>query len=267
MLVDSHCHLDRLEPVKSGEPLQTVLADAAGAGVEHMLCVGVDLASWDAMMSLIDGLENVSASVGIHPNAGREHDVDIEGLVTRAGAPQVVAIGETGLDYYRTTGDTAFQQARFRTHIDAAKHCGKPLVIHTRDAEDDTLRIMREAGAGEAGGVMHCFTGSWEMAKAAMDMGFMISFSGIVTFRNAATLQAVARKVPDEFLLVETDSPWLAPVPHRGKPNRPAWVKHVAECVAELRGTAMESVATVTTANYDRVFGRWANPPRPGSRP
>lgn len=260
MLVDSHCHLDLLDSVKADNGLDAVLAAAEAAGVEHMLCVGVDRASWPGMMGLVEGRPQVSASIGVHPNEPEGAEPDVDWLAAGAAHPQVVAIGETGLDYFRTEGDTEFQRERFRIHIRAAKQCGLPLIIHTRAAREDTVAVMREEGADTVGGVMHCFTEDWEMAAAAMDLGFMISFSGIVTFRNATDLQAVAKRVPDDYLLVETDSPWLTPAPHRGKSNHPGMVRHVAEFVAELRGTTLDRVAASTTENFDRVFGRWNAP-------
>lgn len=260
MLVDSHCHLDLLDSVKAGAGLDAVLADAGAAGVEHMLCVGVDRASWPGMMELVDARPQVSASIGVHPNEPEGAEPDEEWLATGAAHPQVVAIGETGLDYFRTEGDTEFQRERFRVHIRAAKRCKLPLIIHTRAARAETIAVMREEGADAVGGVMHCFTEDWDMAAAAMELGFMISFSGIVTFRNAKDLQEVARRVPDDRLLVETDSPWLTPSPHRGKPNHPGMVRHVAEFVAGLRGTTLHQVAEKTTENFDRVFGRWNAP-------
>lgn len=258
MLIDSHCHLNHLESIERGEPLDAVIERAREAGVDHMLCVGVDRASWDPMMALIDGRPEVSASVGVHPNEPEGDEPDLDWLLAGAAHPQVVAIGETGLDYYRTEGDAGFQRDRFRLHIRAARECGLPIIVHTRAAREDTLRIMREEGADAVGGVMHCFTEDLAMAEAAIAMGFLVSFSGIVTFRNATELQEVARSVPDDALLVETDSPWLAPVPHRGRSNQPAWVRHVAEFIADLRGDSLEGVAEKTTANYERVFGRWS---------
>ncbi len=262
MLVDSHCHLNLLESVQAGNGLKPVLDAATEAGIEHMLCVGVDRGSWPAMMALIDGLPNVSASVGVHPNDPFGDEPDEAWIANGAGHPQVVAIGETGLDYYRTEGDTGFQRERFRTHIRAARSCSLPLIIHTRAARADTIAVMREEGAEAVGGVMHCFTEDWDMARAALDLGFLISFSGIVTFKTATELQQVARKVPSDRLLVETDSPWLTPVPYRGKPNHPAMVRHVATFIAELRGETLEDLAAMTTTNYDRVFGRWTGATR-----
>ncbi len=258
MLIDSHCHLNLLDSVKETGDLEPVLAAAREAGVEHLLCVGVDRPSWPSMMALIEGRGEVSASIGVHPNdepGAPEDEPDEAWLLEGARHPQVVAIGETGLDYFRTEGDTEFQRDRFRLHIRTARKAALPLIIHTRAAREDTLAVMREEGAEQVGGVMHCFTENWEMAKAAIDLGFMISFSGIVTFKTATELQDVARRVPDEHLLVETDAPWLAPVPNRGKPNQPAWVRHTAEFVAALRGQTLAQVAEVTTANYRRVFG------------
>lgn len=256
MLIDSHCHLDLLDSIRDGGSLDEVLDQAAGAAVDHMLCVGVDKPGWPAMMELIAGHAQVSASVGVHPNEPPGDEPDEAWLHAGAEHPQVVAIGETGLDYYRTSGDAEFQRQRFRTHIRAARGCRLPLIVHTRAAPDETIRIMQEEGADAVGGVMHCFTEDWAMAAAAMDLGFLVSFSGIVTFRNAKDLQDVARRVPDDRLLIETDSPWLAPVPHRGKPNHPALVRHVAEFLAALRAQPLEEVAAVTSENYRRVFGQ-----------
>ncbi|MBI3055238.1 MAG: TatD family hydrolase, partial [Betaproteobacteria bacterium] len=203
--------------------------------------------------TLAETYPNLHASVGVHPDY-EGIAVSIEQLVALANHPRVVAIGETGLDYYRLKGDLEWQRERFRAHIRAARECGKPLIVHTRAAPDDTLRIMREEGAGEAGGVMHCFTESWEVAEAAMGMGFHISFSGIVTFKNAKALREVARRVPLENMLVETDAPYLAPVPYRGKTNQPGYVRHVAEEIARLKGVTLEQVSEKTTCNYYQLF-------------
>jgi TatD DNase family protein len=206
------------------------------------------------------GAPNVWCSAGVHPDERRDaREATVDDLLAMAGDPKVVAIGETGLDYFRVEGDTEWQRERFRTHIRAARRCAKPLVIHTRAAADDTLRLMDEEGAGEAGGVMHCFTESWEVAEAALAMGFHISFSGIVTFKNAAALREVAIRVPLDRMLVETDSPYLAPVPHRGKTNQPAFVRHVAEEIARLREIPLDAVAAATTENFFRLF-RGARP-------
>lgn len=197
---------------------------------------------------------NIYASVGVHPNERAGADPSVEDLIRLADDPRIVAIGETGLDYYRIDGATDWQQDRFRRHIRAARASGKPLIIHTREAAPDTLRIMAEEGAGAVGGVMHCFTESWEVARAALDMNFYVSFSGIVTFRNAEALRDVARQVPGDRLLVETDAPYLAPVPLRGKTNEPAYVRYVAECVADLRGQPFPALAEQTTGNFFELF-------------
>jgi len=258
-LVDSHCHLDRLDLEPFGGTLDGALDAARENGVGHMLCVCIDMDNFPAVKTIAEQHENIFASVGVHPNEEDVDEPDAARLVSLADHPKVIGIGETGLDYFRSEGDVEWQRERFRTHIDAAKQTGKPLIIHSREAREDTIRIMREEGADQPGGVMHCFVEDWETAKAAMDLGFYISFSGIVTFNNAKELKEVARKVPADRLLVETDSPYLAPVPNRGKSNHPAWVKHVAEHVAELRGESLETVAARTTANFFRLFGLATN--------
>jgi TatD DNase family protein len=251
MLVDSHCHLDFPELASD---IPGVLADMEAHGVSFALCVAVTLQDFPAVKALADAHENLYASVGTHPDYPDHPVVTPEELVSFAAAPKVIGIGETGLDYYRLQGDLEWQRERFRAHIRAAVSCGKPLIIHTRAAAADTLSIMREEGAERAGGVMHCFTETWDTAKAALDMGFHISFSGIVTFRNAAPLREVARQVPADRLLVETDSPYLAPVPYRGKTNRPGWVRYVAEEVAKIRGVSFDALADATTDNFFRLF-------------
>ena len=252
MLVDSHCHLDF--PELSAD-LAGVLSRMSDNGVAHALTISTTLETFPAVRAVARAHPNVWCSAGVHPDERRDsREAGVEDLVAMAGDPRVVAIGETGLDYFRVEGDTEWQRERFRNHIRAARRCGKPLVIHTRAAAEDTLRLMREEGAAEVGGVMHCFTETWEVAQAAMALGFHISFSGIVTFKNAKDLKEVARRVPLERMLVETDSPYLAPVPHRGKPNQPAFVKHVAEEIAALRGIAVDEVAAATTANFFRLF-------------
>ena len=257
MLVDSHCHLDFPE---LRADLPGVLARMGEHGVTHALTISTTLETWPAVREVAHGAANLWCSAGVHPDERRDtREATLEDLLAMARDEKVVAIGETGLDYFRVEGDTGWQRERFRTHIRAARASGKPLVIHTRNAAEDTLRIMDEEGAGEAGGVMHCFTETWEVAEAAIAQGFHISFSGIVTFKNAAALKEVARRVPIERVLVETDSPYLAPVPHRGKPNQPAFVRHVAEEVARLRGITLEEVARATTENFFRLF-RHARP-------
>ena len=253
-LVDSHCHLDFPD---YDDRLDAVLATMRERNVSHALCVSVNLAGFPRVLELARTHANLYASVGVHPDQLPDQPgsacsvADLTGLAT---APKVVAIGETGLDYHWVKDDAEWQRERFRTHIRAARSCGKPLIIHTREAADDTLRLMREEQAREAGGVMHCFTETWEVAKAALDMGFHISFSGIVTFKNAADLREVARQVPAERLLVETDSPFLAPVPVRGKVNEPGNVRYVAELVAKLRDVPVDELADQTSRNFHRLF-------------
>jgi len=251
MYVDSHCHLDFPELAAD---LPGVLDRMREARVTHALCISVNLESWPAVHALATSHEHLYASAGVHPDYENIEDPDVDALVALAAQPKVVAVGETGLDYYRLTGDLEWQRARFRRHVRAACAVGKPLVIHTRAAADDTLAIMREEGASRAGGVMHCFTETWDVAAAALDVGFHISISGIVTFKNAAIVKDVARRVPLDRLLIETDSPYLAPVPHRGKRNEPSFVPHVAAEIARLRGDAVEEVAAATTSNFFRLF-------------
>ncbi len=256
MLIDSHCHLDRLKVSEEPEGLASVMQRAWEAGVEGFLCVGINLERWPEMLEATAPFNDVWLSVGVHPSETEGEEPTVERLVELAATPRVVAIGETGLDYYWGRDEEAreIQRARFRTHIAAARRTGKPIIVHTRDAREDTIAILREAGAAEAGGVMHCFTETWEMARQALDLGFYISFSGIVTFRNAEALREVVRKMPADRILVETDSPYLAPVPMRGKPNEPAWVRYVAECVAEVRGESLEALAEATTRNFHTLF-------------
>ncbi len=251
MFVDSHCHINFPE---LRERLPAILDAMAQNQVTHALCIGVNYEDLPSVLELAAAHANIFASVGVHPDHEAVEEPTEASLLALASRPKVVAIGETGLDYYRLTGDLEWQRQRFRTHIRAARQCRKPLVIHTRAAAEDTISIMREEKAGEAGGVMHCFTETREMAQAALDQGFYISLSGIVTFKNAKDLKEVAKMVPLERLLIETDSPYLAPVPHRGKTNEPAWVKHVAEEIARLRGISVDEVASATTANFFTLF-------------
>jgi len=251
MFVDSHCHIDFPELVVR---LPALLDAMAEQRVTHALCIGVNLPDLPGVLALAADHANVYATVGVHPDYEDTPEPTVDELCLLAGRPKVVAIGETGLDYYRLTGDLEWQRQRFRTHVRAARQCGKPLVIHTRSAADDTLAIMREEGADKAGGVMHCFTETWEVAHAALDLGFHISFSGIVTFKNAHALKDVARRVPLDRMLIETDSPYLAPVPYRGKLNQPAYVRHVADEIARLRAIAVEDVAAATSANFFQLF-------------
>jgi TatD DNase family protein len=251
MFVDSHCHL--AFPELSGD-LPGVLTRMRSAGVEAALSVCTTLPEFPAVLASAAGHDNVYASVGVHPDSTGTPEPSVEALVDLAGHAKVLAIGETGLDYYRLPEPLDWQRERFRVHIRAARACRKPLIIHTRSAAADTLRIMREEGAADVGGVMHCFTESEEVARHALDLGFYISFSGIVTFKSARELQATAAMVPLDRLLIETDSPYLAPVPHRGKSNEPAFVPHVAAKLAELRNVEVDAIGSATTANFYRLF-------------
>ncbi len=253
-LVDSHCHLDRIDLRPFDDSFDRFIEATSDSGVQHMLCVSIDLESYPAMLALVEKYPQISLSVGVHPNEKERREPQPGELEKLATHPKNVAIGETGLDYYRSEEGQEWQQERFRHHIAAARNCVKPLIIHTRAAKGDTLRIMREEGAKDVGGVMHCYTEDWETARAALDMGFYISFSGIVTFRSAEELRQVAAKVPRDRLLIETDAPYLAPVPHRGKPNIPAYVGYVADCIAELRGCPSEELAEITRENFFRLF-------------
>jgi len=252
-LVDSHCHLDMLDLAPYQGDLTALLQHAHENGVQHILNVSVTMAEFPTVLKIAEAYPFVSASVGLHPNEQNE-DVTLAQLLEYGKHPKVIAIGETGLDYFRTTGDTEWQRDRFRTHILAAKSLQKPLIIHTRDAKEDTLRLMQEENAQAVCGVMHCFTEDWETAKRALDLGFYISFSGIVTFKNANTIQEVAKQVPLERMLVETDAPYLAPNPYRGKSNVPAYVRHTAEYIAALRGMSLEEIAEQTTSNFYTLF-------------
>lgn len=254
ILVDSHCHLDRIDLERFGG-LAGVLETAAAHGVTRLLSVATDLESWPALIRLTEPYPQIALSVGVHPSEDGGRAPTVAELTALGRESRVVAIGETGLDYYYGADSADRQRDWFRVHIAAARNLGKPLIVHTRDARADTLRILEEEGAAEVGGVLHCFTEDWAMAEQALALNFHVSFSGIVTFKNARQIQDVARRLPAERLLVETDSPYLAPVPHRGKPNQPAWVRHVAEFVAGLRGEPLEQVAATTTANYGRLFG------------
>jgi TatD DNase family protein len=252
MFVDSHCHLDF--PELRAE-LPQLLDAMRESRVTHALCIAVEMPAWPQVHALAAEHANLYASVGVHPDYVETPEPTVELLVATSRTPKIVAIGETGLDYYRLEGDLEWQRSRFRTHIRAAREAARPLVIHTRASADDTLAIMREEHADECGGVMHCFTETWDVASAALDLGFHISFSGIVTFKNATELREVARRVPMERMLIETDSPYLAPVPHRGKRNQPAFVPHVAAEIARLREVPVESVAAATSDNFFRLFG------------
>jgi len=254
LLVDSHCHLDRLDLTPYDGDLSKAIASARDVGVDHMLCVAISLAKLPDVLSIAEQYEGVNASVGVHPLQDGDADVTVEQLVELAQHPKVVAIGETGLDYFYDKDRAAEQQVQFVKHMQAAKASRKPVIIHTRDAQQDTLDIIRAEGDPELAGVLHCFTESWDMAKQAMDMNYYISLSGIVTFNSATELREVAKKIPLERLLIETDSPYLAPVPFRGKKNEPKYVAQVAEFLAELRGISVQELADITRENYFRLF-------------
>lgn len=251
MLVDSHCHLDRLDKTK--EELVDIIKAANNQGVEHFLCVCVSVNDFNSMMDMISGLPNVYATCGVHP-LHQDEACPQDELLKAAQADNVVAIGETGLDYFYSPESKSVQIQSFVEHIQVANQLNKPLVIHTRDAREDTISLLKQHGGEQCGGVLHCFTENWEMAKAALDLGFYISISGIVTFRNASELRDVVKKIPLDRLLVETDSPWLAPVPHRGKQNQPAYVKDVAQFIADLKQMPLEKLAQTTTDNFFQLF-------------
>lgn len=251
MFVDSHCHINF--PDFAGKLPQLFELMQANE-VSHAMCISVELEKFPEIRQLAETYPNIYASVGVHPDHEECTEPTVAELVALADHPKVVAIGETGLDYFRLTGDLEWQRERFRTHIRAARLTHKPLVIHTRAAADDTLRIMREERADEAGGVMHCFTESLAVAEAAIELGFYISFSGIVTFKNAGALREVAAAIPLDRMLIETDSPYLAPVPHRGQTNQPGYVRHVAEEIARVRGSTPEAVGAATSENFFRLF-------------
>jgi TatD DNase family protein len=256
MLVDSHCHLSSLDLTDFNQDMANVLARARDNDVQHLLCVCIELGDYPALEKLAADYPDISISVGVHPNTEMDYPVTASMLCELAANPACIAIGETGLDYYRTHTDEAQeeQRARFRAHIQAALSTSKPLIIHTRQAAEDTIKLMAEENAQQIGGVMHCFAESLEIAYQSMDLNFYISFSGILTFKNAVTLQEVARKIPLDRILIETDSPYLAPVPFRGKQNHPALVKHVAEALADLRGMSYEEIAQITTNNFYKCF-------------
>jgi TatD DNase family protein len=252
-LVDSHCHI----PLLSDEmEVDSILSEAKNNNIIHMLCVAVDLEGSPEIIALAKEHDEVSASVGVHPNTKPENALTIDEITHLANDSNVVAVGETGLDYFRSEGDLEWQRDQFRTHINAAKELKKPLIIHSREAKSDVIQILKEEKADEVGGVMHCFVDDLETAKAAIDLDFLISFSGIVTFKNAKPLQEVARQIPLKNMLIETDSPYLAPTPLRGKINQPAYVRYVAEFLAELKEESLEDVATNTTKNYEEKFNK-----------
>jgi TatD DNase family protein len=257
MLTDSHCHLDKIDLSSFDNQLSVLLNQAENAGVSHYLCVCIDLEHFDDVHQIAQSYKNIHCSVGVHPTSQGDavFEPSADDLIKLAQSDRVIAIGETGLDYFRIDDDDmTWQQDRFRQHIEAAKQTQKPLIIHTRSAKHDTIKILQEEHAEQVGGVMHCFAEDWETAKQALDLGFYISFSGIVTFKSAKTLQEVATKVPQDRILIETDSPWLAPTPKRGRLNHPAYLPHTAEKMAELRQCTYEQLAEFTTENYHRLF-------------
>lgn len=255
MLVDSHCHLDRLDLAPYQHDFAAFMAAPENREIEYFLAIAIDLETFPALRALTDGYANISLSAGVHPNERQGREPTLQELVDLGRDPKIIAIGETGLDYFRSEGDLSWQQQRFRRHIQAARQLKKPLVIHTRAARDDTLRILREENGGDAGGIIHCFTEDWAFARQALDLNFYISFSGIITFKNADEIRDVAKKVPADRFLIETDSPYLAPVPFRGKPNYPAYVRYVASQVAELRGVSCAAAGDLSTRNFHHLFG------------
>lgn len=256
MLIDSHCHLDRLDLKPYQNDFSCFMQEVKNSHIEHLLCIAIDLEAYPAMLELVENYPQISVSVGVHPNVHEGQEPTVDELIALGSIDKVVAIGETGLDYFRSTGDLNWQHQRFRNHINAAKALKKPLIIHTREAKQDTLRILKEENAQEVGGIIHCFTEDWEFAQQALELNFYISFSGIVTFNSAKEIQEVAKKVPADRFLIETDSPYLAPVPHRGRPNYPTYVRFVAEQIAKLRGVSVEEVAELSTANFYRLFNK-----------
>lgn len=254
-LTDTHCHLDKIDLTPYQGDLNKAIKHAENQGIKHFLCVCITLEDFPAMLALTKLYPNVHATVGLHPNEREiEKEPTGEELIQLAQDEKVVGIGETGLDYYRSTGDLTWQQDRFREHIRAAKTLKKPIIVHSRQARADTIKIMKEEGASEVGGIMHCFTEDWDMAQQALELNFHISFSGIVTFKNAKEIQEVARRVPLERMLLETDSPYLAPEPHRGKSNEPAYVRYTCEFIASMRGIDSVELAARTTSNYLKLF-------------
>ena len=253
MIVDSHCHLNRLEFDKLGMDLEQVLAQARQRQVEHFLCVCIHLEEFESMFTQVKGYTDISVSCGVHP-LYQEQALDVQRLERLASDPQVVAIGETGLDYHYSQETKALQQASFAGHIEVANRLSKPLIVHTRDARTDTIDLLKSHHAEQCRGVLHCFTEDWSMAKQALDLGFYISISGIITFRNASALRDVVKQLPLDRLLIETDSPYLAPVPYRGKTNQPAYVREVAEYIATLKAVSYAELATQTTQNFYDLF-------------
>lgn len=254
MLVDSHCHLDCIDLSEFDNDFDNLIQHTLNSGIEHMLCVSINLKNYPSMLEKVRAYSNISVSAGMHPMAEETDDFSADYLADLARDKKVVAIGETGLDYFYHKGDPEWQRERFRAHIQVANQVDKPVIIHTRDAAKDTIDILQQENAQQCGGVIHCFTETQSFANQAMDLGFMISISGIVTFKNADALREVAKKIPDDRLLIETDSPYLAPIPHRGKQNQPAYVKRVAETLATIRNTSVEHIAEVSRNNFYQLF-------------
>ncbi|CAD7849938.1 MAG: Uncharacterized metal-dependent hydrolase YcfH [Olavius algarvensis Gamma 3 endosymbiont] len=255
MFFDSHCHLDRIDLADFDNDFNQLMSCIEADGVRRMVCIGVTLESFDSMYRRVESCDQVYCTAGVHPDYQDIIEPEVGRLCELAELDKVVAIGETGLDYFHQSGDLDWQRKRFVTHIQAARECGLPLVVHTRDAREDTLDLLRRHDAQEVGGVLHCFTEDWEMARAAIELGFYISISGIVTFHQAQNVRDMARRIPLERLLIETDAPWLSPAPFRGKPNHPGRVKLVAEKLAEIRGESVDTIAGATFANANRLFG------------
>ena len=254
MLVDSHCHLDCIDLSEFDDNFDNLIKHTRKHDVEHMLCVSINLKQYPDMLEKVRAYPNISVSAGMHPMADECDEFSIEYLTELAMDKKVVAIGETGLDYFYHKGDPSWQQERFKAHIAVANQVNKPVIIHTRDAGDDTINILHQENAEQCGGVIHCFTETQQFADQAMELGFMISISGIITFKNADALRKIAKNIPDDRLLIETDSPYLAPIPHRGKQNQPAYVQHVAETLATIRNTSVEHIAEISRNNFYQLF-------------
>jgi len=254
MLVDSHCHLDRLSLEKYDNNLSLAIEAALERNVQQLLCVGISVNNREAVVNIAEKYPQVVSSVGVHPLDVKEGLASVDNLTEWSRHEKVVALGETGLDYYHTENDKTLQQESFIIHLQAASQAKMPVIVHTRSAQEDTLALIKQYGNESSAGVLHCFTESWDMARSVMDMNYMISISGIVTFKNAHELREVVQKIPLDRLLVETDSPYLAPVPYRGKPNEPQYVREVAEYIAELKKVSFESLAEITTDNFYRLF-------------
>ncbi len=254
MFIDSHCHLDKIDLAPYQHDFAQFMTAAAQQQIEHMLCIGIDLDAYPAMVELVKPYAQISLSVGVHPNVTDSPEPEVDQLLALASDDKVIAIGETGLDYFHGSGDLEWQKQRFRNHIQVAKTLNKPLIIHTREAGQEALDILEAEGADQVGGIIHCFTEDWAYAERALALNFYISFSGIVTFKNATAIQEVARRIPADRYLIETDSPYLAPVPYRGKPNYPLYVRYVAEMIAGLRHCRTEQVASESCDNFRRLF-------------